>query len=1270
MRVLHKGLFIVAVPFFLELAVLLFFGMLLNQTDKLHEIEVRNRRLSEAAIRQMFTQLNVTLMLLNTWQKRDLSQKIGIEDLFAKMSALQAQIHSIEPDSKSARKAKKVSLAVSAGASDSLRAVNDLADDGFTLENFLKLKKVEHTALANLDQGSERYLHLYDVLLIELLKVQGQMNFLEKLQLAGSIITSVLSTLIAAGLIFYYRRSFVTPIRTINENVIAYAGGEQSSPPLNGSDEIVQFDAAFHQMINQLQQATEREQSLFENSNDIIGVFNNGMCFLKVNAALTLVAGYSRDEVIGQNIREILAPSSAVRLDQLLCQAKELHSKNELPAKQSESIECELELVSKSGKQVNTRWSIVWLPSLQQWCFVARDVSEEKKLTKLKEEFLQLIANDLQKPLESISHEYNDIADGIYGTLPEQAIARVQAAIVTLNRMVSLVGELLQLERLKGEIEILHPSELLARELIETAVQDLSSLASAKQLVISIDGPAELRFCADGDKILRVLVNLLSNAIKFSPQGQVITIKVSKQEPSDLNARVKFEITDNGPGMTDEGASKLFKAYSQLEHKHGKRGEGTGLGLLISQRLVEQHGGQIGVESALGSGSTFWFTIPLQVKVHDELPGMPDSDHGKALSESESLRSWRDARGPSAEQLDAEKSPFLKEKKIEKGNKSKSAGFAENLSLWQKAIVLIAVPLSFQIAFSVAMLAYGMQASSELSKQVREHSVVQSAIAIISSFFKEIVIRAPKTPEGQMLWSKQLDSLKQLPSKLRKFEQEASADELTRAYATGFTQSIERELPFIEQQKQKVNDRMAVSFVRIEASVGQQMEKLLDAVELRNKLSPETLSKIRKQQAALIFSALLANVLIAGLLATFFGLDISKRILILADNTDRFSKGLPLLPALEGKDEIAQLDHSFHEMSNKIREAREKESAFLNSSANLICSFDNNFQLTVVNASLLSYTQKDSQDLMNSQVVLLLPEDEREAFTKKLTQVAATKIPVQFETRFPKANNLCDLLWSVTWSEDQESYFCIAYDVSQRKDLERMHKEFVALISHDLRAPITTISGTSALFLSGAFGDIPQECKPVLAKVQQQCAQIIELVNDLLELEKFEAKQMNLILEQTELLPLMKELAKSRGIEDLRGELREGIRLTLDLERINFALSSLLNEIDEDAIKNAWIELRTEIHQIEQSRCLLCIHFEEEGTPVSRAMNGFGPTEKSKSGSRLKIPLAIRIIEAHGGTVRSETDNKIRVISIELPIQQDQLLVRVRTNDRASGSSN
>jgi signal transduction histidine kinase len=153
----------------------------------------------------------------------------------------------------------------------------------------------------------------------------------------------------------------------------------------------------------------------------------------------------------------------------------------------------------------------------------------------------------------------------------------------------------------------LRPEPLELQAALREVAESIRAQIEARKHTLAIDLPPEpVMVSADPGRLRQVLLNLLSNAIKFTTDGGRITLGARVED----TGRVRVAVSDSGIGIAPDDQAKLFREFVQLDAGASRRYEGTGLGLALSQRLVELHGGTIGVESQLGKGSTFWFTLP------------------------------------------------------------------------------------------------------------------------------------------------------------------------------------------------------------------------------------------------------------------------------------------------------------------------------------------------------------------------------------------------------------------------------------------------------------------------------------------------------------------------------------------------------------------------------------------------------------------------------------------------------------------------------------
>jgi signal transduction histidine kinase/HAMP domain-containing protein len=233
---------------------------------------------------------------------------------------------------------------------------------------------------------------------------------------------------------------------------------------------------------------------------------------------------------------------------------------------------------------------------------------------KTKDQFLSNISHELRTPLNSIIG-FTDLllTQDLGPALSDQQRDFLDTVARNGRQLLQLINELLDLQRIAAGRMELKPEPVELAGLLEETVGSVHAQAQKHRHALVVTPPANgLRVQADRGRIRQVLLNLLSNAIKFTPDGGRISIVAGPLNGAD-RSEVRIAVTDTGIGIAPEDQPKLFKEFSQLDASASRKYEGTGLGLALSRRLIELHGGAIGVDSEMGKGSTFWFTLPQAV---------------------------------------------------------------------------------------------------------------------------------------------------------------------------------------------------------------------------------------------------------------------------------------------------------------------------------------------------------------------------------------------------------------------------------------------------------------------------------------------------------------------------------------------------------------------------------------------------------------------------------------------------------------------------------
>jgi PAS domain S-box-containing protein len=245
------------------------------------------------------------------------------------------------------------------------------------------------------------------------------------------------------------------------------------------------------------------------------------------------------------------------------------------------------------------------------------DVSEFKRIDRMKSEFVSTVSHELRTPLTSIRGSLGLLTGGVAGELPAMAKNLAGIAANNCERLIRLINDILDSEKIEsGKMRFeLQPLEL--RPLLVQALAANEGFAGQHNVKLALDAQADaVMVNVDNDRLNQVVTNLLSNAVKFSPPASCVHVKLLRS-----NGRVRVEVADSGPGIPEEFRKRIFQKFSQADSSDTRQKGGTGLGLNISRAIVEHMGGSMGFTTEAGVGTVFYFelpeAIPLQVEDRD-----------------------------------------------------------------------------------------------------------------------------------------------------------------------------------------------------------------------------------------------------------------------------------------------------------------------------------------------------------------------------------------------------------------------------------------------------------------------------------------------------------------------------------------------------------------------------------------------------------------------------------------------------------------------------
>ena len=394
-----------------------------------------------------------------------------------------------------------------------------------------------------------------------------------------------------------------------------------------------------------LRESEERFRRAFDDAPISMALVTLDGYFLQVNQALSNFLGYESQELLTIPITSISYPEDMVQ-DQTLVRA--------VLAGELSAYQLEKRYFHKQGHLVYGLLSVSLVRDGQNrpLYFVAQilDISERHKIDRMKRDFISIVSHELRTPLTSIRGSLGILETGVLNNRPHKSQHMLQVALDNTNRLIRLVNDILDLERLEsGHIDLIMESCQVA-DLMQQAVDSLDAIATEAHITLHLT-PLKARVVAAPDALIQTLTNLLSNAIKFSDPGctvwlnaEMVTAQSALTQsqfatgkhfaevdcqsnpvgplldtsvdfaanPAASPTYILFSVRDQGRGIPPEKIEVIFDRFQQVDASDSRQKGGTGLGLAICKTIVEQHGGTLWVDSKLDVGSTFYFTLPIK----------------------------------------------------------------------------------------------------------------------------------------------------------------------------------------------------------------------------------------------------------------------------------------------------------------------------------------------------------------------------------------------------------------------------------------------------------------------------------------------------------------------------------------------------------------------------------------------------------------------------------------------------------------------------------
>lgn len=413
-------------------------------------------------------------------------------------------------------------------------------------------------------------------------------------------LVSVLATIIV-GIVVAERTA--RPIRNLTEVARRIAAGDTRARILPTTrDESGELARAFNEMVERLQEQVEVLSAEHQQFAAVLDYMADGVLITDKLGQVTLLnpaAGRLLESAEAEALGRSFA--AVVRHYQLI----------ELWQRCRETGEEQVEAVEFGADQF---LQAVVTPFQQQgsggYLVILQDLTQVRRLQTVRRDFISNLSHELRTPLASLRAVVETLQDGALNDPPAAThfLDRAQREVDTMTQMVEELLELSQIE--SGQVS-LQLSPTAVSDLILIPVERLRPQAERGNITLMLNIPESLPYVlADAERMHQVVTNLLHNAIKFTPLGGEVRIEATAE-----GSEVIVEIHDTGIGIPKKDLSRIFERFYKSDRARSRRSGGTGLGLAIARHIIQAHGGRIWVKSKEGKGSTFYFSLPTEVKV-------------------------------------------------------------------------------------------------------------------------------------------------------------------------------------------------------------------------------------------------------------------------------------------------------------------------------------------------------------------------------------------------------------------------------------------------------------------------------------------------------------------------------------------------------------------------------------------------------------------------------------------------------------------------------
>lgn len=578
------------------------------------------------------------------------------------------------------------------------------------------------------------------------------------------------------------------------------------------------------------------------------------------------------------------------------------------------------------------------------------------------------------------------------------------------------------------------------------------------------------------------------------------------------------------------------------------------------------------------------------------------------------------------------------------------------IKLSNQGFILVLLPLAMQVTFMIIFLGMLQQAEQDIATERKSREIMgqvsQIVRLLLAAASGDSLLLEPSTGYGKL---QQRHAAAGIPAAFARLR-ELCADRPEQLQVIEKLEGQWRShLKATREMKVLVHEGSPLEAYRGIAKIKRSINQIRIALENGaiyfqefDDRMPKIVAADRERQKQLLIAFLIANALMAVCLCIFFNIRTRHRLNILLENAKSLTMQHKIERPLEGNDELSELQLIMVSMAQNLTATQRKEKAILDNAGDIICSFDSAGIINSANQATRKLWGFSEEQLLGMKLPELIePADwvdtQRHVADIKHSGTQSSQIENRIRT---SSGASMHMVWNIHWSKDEQSYFCVVHDVSARRQLEKLKRDFMSMITHDIRSPITSVLAFLSLVEENVYGELNQKGRSKVKETEQSISLVVQLISDLLDLEKSEAGMLSLEIATTTSKKVMQKAIEAVQSQadakeiciDLEGE---DIELHADEARLSKVFINLLSNAIKFSPKETTITFDCK-HENER----ITFSLSDEGQPIKpeNLVSIFDLYRRWRSedatargGTGLGLAIAKAIVEKHYGTIHAES---------------------------------